>query len=83
MNTIKLPITPALVLGALIAAPAARTPARAATASSTRPLLCQPHIHYSAPGLSGLGQAGAGSGRRGQSNPFDVTVPAAPVLHLS
>ena len=31
MNTIKLPITTALVLGALIAAPAARTPARAAT----------------------------------------------------
>jgi hypothetical protein len=38
-------------------------------------------VEYAA--LSGLGQAGAGSGRRGQSNPFDVTVPAAPVLHLS
>jgi len=31
MNTIKLPISTALVLGALIAASAARTPARAAT----------------------------------------------------
>jgi Family of unknown function (DUF6166) len=28
-------------------------------------------------------QAGAGSGRRRQSNPFDVAVPAAPILHLS
>jgi hypothetical protein len=39
MNTIKLPITTALVLGALSAASAARTPARAATVfDQTTPL---------------------------------------------
>jgi hypothetical protein len=81
MNTTKLPITTALVLGALIAAPAARPPSRAATVFDlTTP---PPAAHYSALGLSDLGQAGTGSGRRGQSNPFDATVPAAPVLHLS
>lgn len=81
MNTIKLPITTTLVLGALIAAPAARIPARAAIVFDlTTPL---PAAHP----LFGTGprrlRSGWGRKWKAQSNPFDVTVPAAPVLHLS
>ena len=67
MNTIKLPITAALVQGALIAVPAARIPARAAIVFDLTTRL----------------RSGWGRKWKAQSNPFDVTVPAAPVLHLS